>query len=529
MPAFKRNTFNIPVSPGATGIADIANILLGNSDPGGMIALKGQSMGADLANKIASGRQTGLENEKLAIGLENMKFLQNLFPQGSLEHQAVIDPLFPGGQLGLGRAAKNAAEQQARERLEASGATVSIGGKDIPLAFLNELMSGPDASAFAKILPEIADIRNKTSTRQQRADATVEEKGSSAFLNVARADTEFERQEKLRAETGGISQKTGNEEKEAANKLKMAEEKFKEQAFKTKTAGEDFKKTQLEVAELAEKLVFDRNMAPFKKMELQAKIYETLGKISGSGGKGSNKLSPDAAIRAYTVMAQLVGQSFEGLRRTTEANVEITDQIFSGLAESGNLQKMIDTFEENPKTDPTDFISDARKKIIEDITNQLVFENKQEEVSADDIMNGLGLPVQGAQGQPAPSNSATDDILSNLGIAGNQEPQVPAQKQVLLPPPTVTPAPAPVPAPAQAPVAPQGRLNSKEIVDKYSASLSKVFPPNVIDIIAKGVSSGDFERLEEIVAILKSEGQEEQAAALAAVIDDNFAFLLGNK
>jgi hypothetical protein len=531
MPAFKRNTFNVQVSPGAKGIADIANILLGNSDPGGMVALQGQTMGADLANKIASGRQTGLENQKLEIGLEDMKLLRQLFPQGSPEHQAVIDPNFAGGQLGLGRRADNSAVAQAREGLANSGATVNVGGKQLPLSILSELFAGQDINQIGKLPTQIENILNQIGARDKETDAKIKVQETLSALNQAKSATEGSIQKDYVSKRSARDQKTVNDQKQA-------EQDFKTGLFKQGLKAQEVEKMGLELNKLADELNVAHNMEESEALKLKLELMKLhLETVNASKPEGSKNLTPAQILTAETGIATSIMQSFPGESMTSEQIASATSIIMKGLVENG---EGLLAFNKNPNTDPSDFISEKYKKELEKLGKQIVDSNvgkkiedsnvgRPEPRNANDILAGLGITPQqeqSAQGTP----EVGPDILSSLGVS-SQQPQGPEQQITQSPVAPVAPqlpvpvAPAPVsPKPQSPPLIP----DTKTVLGKYFTDLSQVFPPNAVDVIAKYVSTGSFEEVEGMITYLRENGQKEQADALEFALD-NLAFAQQNK
>jgi len=95
---FLQNSFKLGTP--ARGGGDLLSAFLGiNTNPD--VQLKGQLAGARLGNLDSRTRRSNILGQQDAIELSDMQELRNQFVKGSPERQAVIDPRFASGQLGL--------------------------------------------------------------------------------------------------------------------------------------------------------------------------------------------------------------------------------------------------------------------------------------------------------------------------------------------------------------------------------------------------------------------------------------------
>jgi hypothetical protein len=159
---FLQNSFRVGTPERGGG--DLLSAFLGiNTNPD--VQLKGQAAGARLGNLDARTRRSNILGQQDAIELADMQELRDKFGKGTPEREAVINPRFASGQMGLATRTDRLNKEDSLANLAASGFTMNINGEQIPLTDLINTMSGPDFKAFATATPEVANIFSKIKNR----------------------------------------------------------------------------------------------------------------------------------------------------------------------------------------------------------------------------------------------------------------------------------------------------------------------------------------------------------------------------
>lgn len=151
MAAFRRNTFNIPTLPGVEGGSNLINILVGNGDPGGRLALQGQLLGGRLANQRSRGRNLNLRGDQLELELQDARGLRERNPAGTPRGDSIRNPRSADTERGLGLRADNEAKAAARDLLGKNDPVFNIGGQRSPYLFCPSCSRAEVSSHWLKL------------------------------------------------------------------------------------------------------------------------------------------------------------------------------------------------------------------------------------------------------------------------------------------------------------------------------------------------------------------------------------------
>jgi len=482
---FKRNTFN--VSPASRGAANIINSLLGNNDPGGNLFRKGQLQGAQISNTFSRARNTGLRNQKLSGELADQDFLRQLFPEGSLEHQGVIDPRFSQRQTGLATAAKEGERATSVEGLRKSNAKVNVGGADVFLADLLGEGTGADAFNVSKISPEIANKLSQIKNRDLTGNV-------DRILKTLQGDTEFTRREGVEAATKlteakipGALAKSAKSQSEL--KVQTAVEDF-EIAIKENNAGKskvalekiikeskikdvELKKIKAEFKGFARKLQLKDANDRLSGLKTEAEIYKLIQQTEDTSGLTDfqkAKFFMDNMEDLRT--ANIFKDEDDKTRLTEQQMIEQSRVVVQDLTENGVLKKAVDSLEKNPDFEVDSLMSEGALGLL----LKMVGDRGGSAAPEADIQNTLGIqglqdvvqqPVAGPEGQ----------ILDTLTA---QEP-IDATNPQQVAPPGPGPTLAEQANPALNPVTAPAPIATQDVKFGASPHLDQVFATKGID------------------------------------------------
>lgn len=531
MPPYRKNTFNIPTVPGAGGVSNLINVLFGNGDPGGQLALQGQLLGGRLANQRSTARNLNLLGDQRALQLQDDLGLRERNPAGTIKGDIIRDKRANQTQLALGNQATNEAKALARKQMKDSGATVNVMGYELPVG-IAELLGGGGVKSLIEAGPSAGNIKSQTTNRdlkgvyernklQSETEANyalMGERDSSTDINVEKlpgikADTrkkEIELKVAEATEKFDIAYKKGQ--------VKQQEKELEKLVNEVDISAQEKKKIDLEMKNYGEELSLKRKQkkADFLKTKME------FWKIRGDMQKGST-LTPKDALKLYFKIDEGIRDSLGALKMTEDQITDARKAVIQGAISDGSVEAMLKGFNEDKNFDPESALSEDSQDMLA-LTIQKAIDEGQENPQGQGMLSELGLEAPTATFDGGVSDVVRQLLDPGPAVTGKVSPPPPPEASILEkahPELSEQPAAAPSPVAVGAPVIQPDSNPVGEITPDVKLSgpdLAKLkglgFRDNHVDAISKLFVARDKAEIQKLIKLLKQGGDAQKATML---------------